>query len=168
MGFVYLLWEKGSSCYKVGKAKSKNKLAETRNTYNPEKLSIVGLLESENYAELEKKMLDRWKNYKKSGEWLDVPPSELHRLLYDFNSLPSDVVDMLVDAFNLGAHYAFSVATDNKFDGCLSGFEFLDKNICLKDSYIKEIEKRNHLMRHFFEGYAYLKSIRESSNIPCH
>ena len=95
MGYVYLLWEKDTSFYKIGSAKSLEKLVANRQTYNANELVHLASLETADPLGLERMLQRKWAEFKKDREWYNIPPMQLCNLFYDFDYLPIELKETL-------------------------------------------------------------------------
>lgn len=104
MGYVYLLWQKDSCLYKIGKADTLTNLIANRKTYNGSGLDYIASIEVTNHAELEKRLHKKWKGFHKHCEWFSIPPTHIFDLFQDFNYLPENVEKKLKDMIAFSAY----------------------------------------------------------------
>ena len=147
MGYVYLLWQKGSSLYKFGKTENLNTLLPNRKTYNPMELVKLGIIETHDYSNVEKRLMAKWKDYRFNGEWFDISPDKVPELLYDFNALPESILDLLGNAFNLGMYRLSEIISQGKFDGFYCAFKNIRDGSKLTDHCVGSFQERNHQLQ---------------------
>lgn len=171
-GIVYLIWQKGTSFYKIGMSKYQNGIMDTRQTYNPMELECIAKITTQNFKQLERDLLEKWKSYKKIGEWLDIPPTKIQELLKDFvnDNGYADYyqTEMLIQAFNLGVNAAILEVTEGTFSGDYYVFEKLNSCSHLSDVEIEEMNHKNVNFQTALERFRRKKKLNIPSNKPCH
>lgn len=173
IGIVYLIWQKGTSFYKIGMSKYDGDVVYTRQTYNPIELECIARIRTKNFKQLERDLLEKWIPYKKVREWLDIPPTKIPELLEDFRDDGGYAEyyqrERLINAFNLGVHTAISEVTEGTFSGEYYTFENLDRYIhYLSAEEIEELHTKNGILHGTFERFNRKKKLSIPSNKPCH
>lgn len=72
-GFVYFIASDDGKMVKIGVTKNPKSRFSTLQTAAPMKLRQVGLIETDNPYELEKKLHGQYRAHRKQGEWFDIP-----------------------------------------------------------------------------------------------
>jgi hypothetical protein len=90
MGFVYFIKELKKPCVKIGKSETRNgvdvRLADLQ-VGNARRLSLVGLIESEDFETLEKHIHNVWQSLKIRGEWFNFTKDQIGDILRAYNGL---------------------------------------------------------------------------------
>jgi len=78
--YVYVARSEGGEV-KIGKSKDPKSRIKSLSTGNPQPLHLVKSAKVPNAGELEKKMHERYQEYRLHGEWFDLPESEIDSAL---------------------------------------------------------------------------------------
>jgi hypothetical protein len=84
VGYVYLIWAKGTSDFKIGVTKDLKARLSTLQTANANALEIVASIECADPERKEAYLHEKYREFARSGEWFSVPPWAIAELLADF------------------------------------------------------------------------------------
>jgi hypothetical protein len=87
---VYLIWEEGTSYYKIGISRNPAQRLKEIQTGNASQVHLVAEIPVSNANYKEKEFHDKYKRYQVSGEWFSFPPRVISEVLTFFNVYTSD------------------------------------------------------------------------------
>lgn len=90
---VYLIWEEGTSKYKIGKANEPGGRKSTFQTGNSSLLKIIGVYPTPDAERKEKYFQHKYHKFHHRGEWYNFPPQVIPEVLADFSVAGDDVYD---------------------------------------------------------------------------
>lgn len=90
---VYLIWEEGTSKYKIGKANNVDDRKSTFQTGNSNLLKTIGVLATPDAERKEKYFQSKYRQYHHRGEWFSFPPQVMFEVMADFTVNDMDVLD---------------------------------------------------------------------------
>ncbi len=93
MSHVYLIWEEGTSKYKIGKANEPSDRKPTFQTGNSNLLKIIGVYPAPDAEQKEKYFQHKYHKFHHRGEWYNFPPQIIPEVLADFSIAGDDVYD---------------------------------------------------------------------------
>ena len=82
-GYVYLIEAVGSGCFKIGRSQQFEARLQSLQTASPFPLRIRKHIQTDNAAALEKYLHTRYAEYRRHGEWFEIPPDFLRWLLLE-------------------------------------------------------------------------------------
>ena len=111
MGFVYLIWAKGTNSFKIGKTENIGNCLQNRQTYSRHVLELAAYKEVQDFSEEEKRLKLKWSEFNVHGEWFDIPINEIPVFLNDFEQVKTEISEdeylyskkyhrLLMDAFD--------------------------------------------------------------------
>ena len=107
-GYVYLIWAKGTDCYKIGSSQYPEKRLPSLQTGSPVELEIIAVMPSENHELEERAMHARWRSYRIQGEWFKFNPTLIPRVLGDFGFVDDWTKDLADSIVSMAASAAVS------------------------------------------------------------
>lgn len=83
-GFVYLIWAEGTDKYKIGVTTDLEKRVAILQTGCPARLRIISFFKTEDMLAVESGIHAKWCDFQILGEWHQIPPTEISKLLSEF------------------------------------------------------------------------------------
>jgi len=81
---VYLIWQAGTSLYKIGKANNPAKRLKDLQTGHSGKLHLIAEMECQDALRKEFFLHHKYKSYRTHGEWFNIPPTVIHEVFAEF------------------------------------------------------------------------------------
>lgn len=85
MEYVYLIWQNGTSLYKIGKANNPSDRLKRLQTGHSGKLFLIAQMECEDAFRKEAYLHMKYEECRANGEWFNIPPTLLHEVFAEFN-----------------------------------------------------------------------------------
>jgi hypothetical protein len=84
LGYVYLVWAKGTDMYKIGSSQYPEKRLPQLQTGSPVELELIATKAVESYEFEEKRLHVYWSQFRKQGEWFQFHPVMIPKVLDSF------------------------------------------------------------------------------------
>ena len=81
---IYLIWQDGTSLYKMGKANNPSKRLKELQTGHSGKLHLIAEMPCSEALRKESYLHAKYKQYRVHGEWFNIPPTLLHEVFAEF------------------------------------------------------------------------------------
>lgn len=113
MSCVYLIWQDGTSHYKIGKADKPAKRLKDLQTGHSGKLHLVAQMECKDALRKEVYLHQKYRKFRVNGEWFNIPPTALHQVFAEFQFHVQETPDECIYYWVAQAKSWQKVAADN-------------------------------------------------------